>query len=1220
MNVNTAVYDKIIDRAALIRLYEKRLSDKVFVVLDNHTIRVDKLVKEAKASENGFRRLRNAVDADITKTYKEAYTISKTSLLDFVVDQVAYTYQNIENAMSKLWRTQRPERRVAEEFVLERPLIGDKTLALGWSGIANGEKARIEQIIRKGIAEGKTPNDIAFDVTKATKISRNQSGALVTTAVTSVHAQADHAVYKANEKALYGWQYVAVLDSRTTPICRHRDGQIYTIGQTQYLPPAHIRCYLEGTEVLTKDGFKDFRDVDLNDLCLSLDPITEDLSWQPVVRIFKKTGQDVINIDSKTVSMSVSVDHPFIGQKRVDRGDYKEYVFKKYESIFDIQNLGDFRLFASSKWKGAALSAIKINDFEISTETYCKFMAWYLSDGSVAEKHKGYIDSKITQETHLKFMYENLSELNPTLRNGAIGFTNQHLGRYLLQFGKCDEKFIPEELKNLDKESILLFLNSYLLADGCQSKGTDFEGYISENVRSFFTTSYKLASDLVECIIKVGDSASISEQIPRSYIDINGKEYNTKKVTYRIYWNRSQYRRLFDCDITFDENKTVYDVELADKHTLLIKYNGKIIWGSNCRSTTVPVFKSWADVAALEGVTQVRRRNISKLSKEDLAFYDGQTPMRETYDQWLRRQPQEVKLRHLGDYTKVNLFDAGQISLDKFDTLDGKSAGLRELRQMTQATIPGDTARFAAAKQRLDAMQLGASTPDDFIGDQKLTNTLKDYYLLQAGELDGTLSLTNYRGILIGNKRAQKNRVLNNLPTEEQLVFNPVTNRYEDIRLYQPSPSILQNNLRLIRESDVLKDQDKLFLENFINSLEDKMGVNERAVVLDNLRILFTRYRKNPEVWQNFKAVSQAQIKFDVTNFSDTIETQLRFDADIIKKLKQNNYIDPVLGPIQLDDLYDTFIETIQEKNKWEDRYAPRLARRLRGIYNLNTLGLPKRVLLRLSDAQLQQFYLKFAHRLSLADGPDFDSFATALGRDLYNLANLNGTKNDWYNAGKVILEHPSAKSLYELETFGVQKRRMKSRMSGQYFGPYYDTFSRNIRITDPKILEYAKMTRKIDVGIRLGVKDKNNKLIIRPGYKTYFIDKGILGYEDTRIPIISTSSYSDFPAEFVDKDLADALNWMANTRYKIDTDFYDFIDNLLFFKDDKGKAEYFDSLNEYRKYIVSRGDSYERFKAMGWLRKTDSAFSNHVFIDHRARVYERGLIGVQSGETSTAS
>jgi hypothetical protein len=100
-----------------------------------------------------------------------------------------------------------------------------------------------------------------------------------------------------------------------------------------------------------------------------------------------------------------------------------------------------------------------------------------------------------------------------------------------------------------------------------------------------------------------------------------------------------------------------------------------------------------------------------------------------------------------------------------------------------------------------------------------------------------------------------------------------------------------------------------------------------------------------------------------------------------------------------------------------------------------------------------------------------------------------------------------------------------------------------------------------------------------------------------------------------VDDSLVDALSWANESKYKIDEDFYDFINKLLYFKDDKGKAAFYDSLNGYRAYISSRGDAYERFKAMEWLRNKDYAFSNLPFVDHRLRIYDRGLIGPQSGE-----
>lgn len=876
-NANTEIYDRTLDRAAMIRLYERRVNNKISLVLDGHEIRLDKLIKEANLSQKGFEKFREAVDQELQKTFKETYNVSKRSLLDLVSDQLSFTYQTIEASMGQIWRAERPNKRIAEEIVLEKPLFSDKTLAQGWAGVSVNEKKRIEAVIRRGIAENWTIDKIALEARRGNvyNITRSQSKALVVTAITSVTAQTDQEVYKANSKALTGWQYVAVLDSRTTPLCAHRDGTIYPIGDRKHLPPAHFHC----------------------------------------------------------------------------------------------------------------------------------------------------------------------------------------------------------------------------------------------------------------------------------------------------------------------------------------------------RSTTVPVFKNWADISKLEGAAQIRKRNLEKLSEKQIAYYDGQTPLRESYNEWLLRQSKDVQLRHLGDYQKVELFRSGELTLNKFTNDEGNSIGIKELRAMSDSgySLPNDTKKFALAKEKLDAMQIGASTPDDFIDSQELKKTLVDYYLLQAGELNGTLSVTNYRGMLLGTKRSMRNRVLTTPPSEDQLKFNPITGRYEDIRLYQPNQAVYANNLRLLDESDKLLDRDKQFIKEIDGSLSERMSINERAVVLDNLRIIFGRYRQNKEVWSNFKAVVQGQIKFDVMNVSDAIETQIRKDSDILKKLLQDNYIDPVLGPTQLQELHDQFIENILSRNKWEDKVAPKIARELRNVFDYK---IPVLIRGRLSDRELQQFYLKFAHRLSLADSPDRDSFAVSLGRDLYNLANINGDRRAWYTLGMSLLEAKNVKKFFEVETFGVQKRRMKSKMSGQYFGPYYDTLSYNIRITDPRIQEYAKLTRKVELGLRVSVTEDKNRLVFREGYKTYFIDRGVLGYEDSRIPITSTSSFSDFPEEFIDKNFVDALNWASKAKYKIDEDYFDFVQKLLYFEDDKGQAKKYNDLNEYRKYMSSRGDAYERLKAMEWLRSTGKAFSNHPFIDHRARIYDRGLIGPQSGET----
>jgi SPP1 gp7 family putative phage head morphogenesis protein len=858
----------------MIRLYERRVNGKIELIIDGHVVRVDSLIKEAHNSDQGFNRLRDAIDDELKGTFRETFQTSKRSLLDLASDQLSYGVQNIESAASSVWRTKRPERKILEDIVLDKPLYKDIVLEQGWNNISLAEKKRLEGVIRKGMAEGNTMEQIALSVRTGNvhNITRFQSRGLVITAMTSVTNQVDHAVYKANQPLLSGWQYVAVLDSRTTALCAHRDGTVYPIGDTEHLPPAHFHC----------------------------------------------------------------------------------------------------------------------------------------------------------------------------------------------------------------------------------------------------------------------------------------------------------------------------------------------------RSTTVPVVKSYDDLGKLEGVSEIRKRNLSKLSPKQIAELDGQTPLKESYDTWLRRQPQNVQLKHLGDYKRVQLFNDNQIKLEKFSNPEGNSIGIQELNAMTQPTVPGDTRKFSMAKEKLDAMRIWATTPDDFINDLALRNTLQDYYLLQSGDLEGTLSITNYRGTLIGNKKATKNRVLQSPPREDQVVFNPITGRYDDTRMYQPNFAVLGNNLKLVDESTILLDRDKAFIKSLNEGLGDRMSTNERAVVVDNLRITFSRARENKDIWTNFKAVSQGQIKFDVMNVSDSIETQIRKDSNLLKRLSDNNYVDPVLGPTQLSELHDSFLDNIKAKNLWEDRTAPGIAKELYGHFNMDVPLLLRK---RMTERDLQQFYLRFAHRLSMADMPDRDQFAVALGRDLYNMANLNGDRRQWYDTGMKLLDSKRTQKFFEVETYGVQKRRMKSRLSNNYFGPYYDTLSYNIRVTDPRIVRYAQLNRKVELGLRVAVVDDSNRLVFREGYKTYFIKNGPI-YTDTRIPITSTSSFSDFPEEFVDKNLIDALNWTAQTKYRIDDDFYKFTKKLMYFQDDRGKADYYNGLNTYRKYIMSRGDAYERFKAMDWLNEKDLAFSNHPFIDHRARIYDRGLISPQSGES----
>lgn len=879
---NRDIYDSVIDRAAMLRLFEQKLQGKVVLELNGHEVRMNKLLERNLAAKKLF----TEIDEELSKTYGDLTQITSRDLKELCVEQELASRSLLARVMGKTSDIRGPGERLAEEIVLKRPLINDLTLEEGWRSVARNERIGIEQTIRRLAAKGLEESDIASELSSKFKIAKIQASGLVRTAITSIKSQADHEVYSANEKILRGWQYVAVLDSRTTPVCAHRDGHIYPIGDISKLPPAH----------------------------------------------------------------------------------------------------------------------------------------WH------------------------------------------------------------------------------------------------------------------------------------------------------------------------------------------------------------CRSTTVPVVKSFDALGQVDTLSGIRRRNLARLTPEQRKYYDGEAYSDESYQTWLMKQPYEVQLRHFGDPTKTELFLNGKLTVDKFVEGD-RQLSLKDIRAKVDGDGLPNTTRFIDATLQLDSIKLNFARPDELIGDKTNINMLRKYYLLQSGALDGTLSLTNYRGQLIHVKRATKQRVLNILPTDKQLIFNPITKRYEDARIYRPNPSILTHRLDLVANSDLLKEDDKKFISEFIDGLGDRMGANERAVVTDNLRVVFERYRNNGAAWGNTKAVLNGQIKYDVMNISESLETSIRVDADPLKKLKQQAFLDPVLGPTQLQEIHDTFIDNIKARNDFETggilglEGLPLLASKIKfhvgvtGFTPVNPISggkIPLKVWNRMSPEALDVFYTQVARRIAMADLPDRDALAVSIGRSLYESANYRGDRNSWREAGLGVIAPLQDAGMLKLETFGVQKRRMRSRMTGEYFGQYYDTFSETVRVLDESVLDYAELNRRIDLGLRVGFTGEPT-LIVRPGFKTYFTAKGNI---DTRIPITSDSSFGEFPPEAITEDMAEALNWSANTKYKIDTDTYDGINRLLYFVDDRGKSKYYEDLNHFRKYIVARGDSYERFKAMEWHRNTNTSVSNMPFLDHRGRIYDRGLIGPQSGET----
>ncbi|MBB4004470.1 minor capsid protein [Aurantimonas endophytica] len=88
-----------------------------------------------------------------------------------------------------------------------------------------------------------------------------------------------------------------------------------------------------------------------------------------------------------------------------------------------------------------------------------------------------------------------------------------------------------------------------------------------------------------------------------------------------------------------------------------------------CRSTTVPVTKSWRELGF----------DIDDLPPGTRASMNGQVPATETYQSWLKRQPAAFQDDVLGS-TRGALFRKGDLPLDRFVDRNGQELTLDQLR------------------------------------------------------------------------------------------------------------------------------------------------------------------------------------------------------------------------------------------------------------------------------------------------------------------------------------------------------------------------------------------------------------------------------------------------------------------------------------------------------------------------------------------------------------
>lgn len=296
-------------------------------------------------------------------------------------------------------------------------------------------------------------------------------------------------------------------------------------------------CYDEKTEILTKNGWKYFKNLKYHDEIATLNPQSNQLEYRRPSKIVIYTRhKKMVQIKNRSIDILVTPEHNMWVQKR-----YK----KNWEFIGANSRLSNApKVARTAKWKGKKFNIDK-----------AKFLGIYLAEGSASKNPHGgcqiYISGINSKKVKKIKIILNKTSLKWKRDKSGWYVYDQQLYNELVKYGKSYEKYIPQEIKDANKEAIESFLDAYGLGDATKMRG----GW-----RIFYTSSMKMADDIQELLLKIGRVGIIKK---RNRFD--------KRIWIKDHWTRQKH----DAFEIIERIKKIYSY-LDKRDTKIINYCGKV--------------------------------------------------------------------------------------------------------------------------------------------------------------------------------------------------------------------------------------------------------------------------------------------------------------------------------------------------------------------------------------------------------------------------------------------------------------------------------------------------------------------------------------------------------------------------------------------------------------------------------------------------------------------
>lgn len=391
-------------------------------------------------------------------------------------------------------------------------------------------------------------------------------------------------------------------------------------------------CFSEQNQVLTKDGWKYWKDVTEDDEIGTINPKTKKLEFQkPTCLIKYRYTGDMYAVKNRSLDLMVTPNHNMYVKPLYKDGDY-ELITAEEMSGQSVRYLS-----AAEDWDGEEPDTIildeaehghdyqSIDPIEVNPDDFVEFLGYYLSEGTHYKKKTG---------QYIVRIYQNKKETKDKIRkclkrmnivfceyDGAFEISSKQLFTYVSQFGKQHKRFVPKNVKNFSKRLLTILLDALIAGDG-NSRDTR---------ASYWTSSTKLRDDIQEICFKLGFGTSYALDCERGTKHvICGNEVNINHDCWVIYIRKKKVHAGF-CQYTYHRKDRipkgkgtkikegwehydgmVYCAEVPN-HTLVVREGGKVVVTGNSMAGTQLSFAMGQVHRVFKGTTLEGRKLVDAL-------------------------------------------------------------------------------------------------------------------------------------------------------------------------------------------------------------------------------------------------------------------------------------------------------------------------------------------------------------------------------------------------------------------------------------------------------------------------------------------------------------------------------------------------------------------------------------------------------------------------------